>query len=80
MELRYCENCGEVVRTLLDHFEEIAPRAGLWEPSRDQLVEELARLGCRLVDAAAELAAEESLRGTPPAESSGIYALDASER
>jgi hypothetical protein len=48
-----------VVRTLADQVEDLA-RPGFTDGLRDQLVEETARLGCRLVDAAAALAGSTS--------------------
>lgn len=49
------------VRSLLDEVERLAP-AGADPALTDQLVEELARLGCRCLDAASSLAADDASR------------------
>jgi hypothetical protein len=57
-----------VVRALADHVEHLS-RAGDADGIGDQIIEEMARLGCRLLEAAGALAA-----GVPPIEDSGIFA------
>jgi hypothetical protein len=67
-ELRLAELRAQlaVVRTLADHIEHLA-RPGDTEGLGEQLVEEMARLGCRVLEAAAALA------GAYP-EESGVFA------
>jgi hypothetical protein len=55
-----------VVRALADHVEHLS-RAGDSDGIGDQLIEEMARLGCRLIEAAGTLA------GSHP-EDSGVFA------
>ena len=49
------------VRSLLDEVERLAP-AGADTALTEQLIEELARLGCRCLDAASSLAADDVAR------------------
>ena len=46
-----------VVRTLADHVDHFSPLGGAADLS-EQLIEEMARLGCGLLDAAASMASE----------------------
>jgi hypothetical protein len=55
-----------VIRALADHVEHLS-RAGDGDGIGDQLIEEMARLGCRLIEAAGSLA------GSHP-EDSGVFA------
>jgi hypothetical protein len=55
-----------VVRTLTDHIEQLA-RAGDADGVSWQLIEVIARLGCRLLEAAA------SMTRSPHSEDSGIF-------
>ena len=56
-----------VVRALADHVEHLS-RAGEADGIGDQLIEEMARLGCRILEAAGSLAR------APHVEDSGIFA------
>jgi hypothetical protein len=71
-ELRIAELRAQlaVVRTLADHIEHLA-RPGDTKGLGEQVVEEMARLGCRLFEAAAALA------GSCP-EDSGVFARPSS--
>jgi hypothetical protein len=55
-----------VIRTLADQVEALS-RAGDTGAIADQLIEEMARLGCRLLEAAGALATP------PPPEDSGVF-------
>jgi hypothetical protein len=57
-----------VVRALADHVEYLA-RPGDTDGLSKQVIEEMARLGCRLLEAAGALV------GSPCPEDSGVYAL-----
>jgi hypothetical protein len=56
-----------IIRTLADHVETLS-RAGEAGGIADQLIEEMARLGCSLLETAGALAA------APPLEDSGVFA------
>jgi hypothetical protein len=56
-----------VIRALVDEVECVS-RVGDAEGMGEQLIEEMARLGCRLLEAAGTLAAP------PPPEDSGVFA------
>jgi hypothetical protein len=62
-----------VVRALADEVECLS-RTGDAAGLRDQLIEELARLGCRLLETAGTLA------GSPPPEHSGVFTRGPSSR
>ena len=67
LELARLRSQLAVVRTVCDEVEHLTrPRDA--DGPRTQLVEEMARLGCRLLDAAA------SLTESPPSEDSGVFA------
>ena len=52
-----------LARTLFDELEDIVPSSRLVSPPSGQMIEELTRLGCRILEAAAVLAErEESAR------------------
>jgi hypothetical protein len=55
-----------VIRTLADHVEALS-RDGDASAIADQLIEEMARLGCRLLETAGALA------GSAPPEDSGVF-------
>jgi|SRR5579872_4075351 len=55
-----------LVHTLADHVERLT-RFGEADGLGEQLIEEIARLGCRLLEAAASLAE------SPPSEDSGVF-------
>ncbi len=59
-----------IIRALADHAEALS-RAVDADAVADQLVEEMARLGCRVLEAAAALAMP------PPPEDSGVFARPA---
>jgi hypothetical protein len=59
-----------VIRTLADRAEHLA-RLGEADELSEQLIEEIARLGCRLLEAAA------SLTKSPRSEDSGVFARPA---
>lgn len=55
-----------IIRTLADHIETLS-RVADADAVAEQVIEELARLGCRLLETAAALA------GPPPPEDSGVF-------
>jgi hypothetical protein len=54
-----------LARALLDELEEVGPGGDPERALSAQAIEELARLGCRIVEAAALLASEEEANGGP---------------
>jgi hypothetical protein len=67
LRLLHLRSQAAVVRALADHVEQIS-RAADAEGLGLQLVEEMARLGCRLLEAAG------SMVKAPPVEDSGVFA------
>jgi hypothetical protein len=62
-----------IVRALADHVEDLA-RPGDIDGLGNQVIEEMERLGCRLLEAASALA------GSPCAEDGGVFALPGNSR
>jgi hypothetical protein len=63
-----------LVRTLLDELERLVPDSEALRPTQAQIADELARLGTRMVGAAADMACrEDAVEEIPPGSKSGVH-------
>lgn len=75
-ELRLASLRGQsaVVRALLDQIEHAVPHSPAEQPLREQLVEELTRLGVRIFEAAATMATTSDAQDAVPPDS-GVHPI-----
>jgi hypothetical protein len=68
-----------VVRMLLDHLDRLVPQSGATYATRDQLIEELTRLGCRIFETTGALARAGDAQDIDPGQS-GVHTIPAMTR